>query len=538
MSREFIIPVGIRRPDGTLSDRFPIQKQFRDGAVGADYALFGGDRSSSKTTECLLQIAEDVMTALQMPQPITNPPFSVCLLHEKLEFSYSLVESLFSIFPRFADTPDGEQVRIVEENKQTKRAVIHIPGTEPNRKVLVHWESVGDAKRIHEFSRSNYAFDLIFLDQADLIYNESVFYAIQDRLGRRPIPGKCIRQRALFTANVCHTWVFRRMVRGVIDENESKDQYFFVHANMEDNLAISEDFVRRRRGRSDAMQRAESDWEFVQGLVYGEFDPTVHILRHRDISVKQSWLVHRSIDLGYASHPFACIWGALDQDGNMFILREAERYHAVPQERTEEIISGDVALTEEVALRLQIAPVDTLGMIGRCYGPPDANIESQESGKSIAELMRRDPVTGKSGVYVEPVAIKRVSQLGVEQSGIDNIRQLLVPDPDHRHPITGELNAPHLYISDKCPRLIAQLSGLMYKPFPNNDEVNKEPIQNQFYPQGNEVHHWDLQECLKLLAQQFRLRKRPEEQKPINPAWDRLEAAMHGKPQRGSYAGH
>jgi len=514
MSSELIIRVGIRNSDGTLSKRFPVQRRFRDGAIVADYSLFGGDRSSSKTSECLLEIAEDMMTALQLPNPATNPPFSVCLLHEKLDFAYSLVESLFSIFPRFADQPDGEKVRIVEDNKNTKRAVVHIPGTEPGRKVLVHWESVGDAKRIHEFSRSNYAFDIIFLDQADLILNEQVFYAIQDRLGRRPLPEGCpVKQRALFTANVCHTWVFRRLVKGMIDENEAQKQYFFLHANMDDNLAISEDFKRRRKGRSDAMQRAESDWNFVQGLVYPEFDPTLHVLPHKQIPVKQSWRIERAIDLGYASHPFACLWGAQDHDGNLIVLRETERYHAVPQERSDEIVAGDVALTEDIAERLQIAPADTLGMIRRCYGPPDANIADQTTGRSIADLMRRDPVTGKTGVYVEPVAIKRVSQMGIEQSGIDNIRQLLLRDKDHPHPITGELNSPRLYVSDKCPRLIAQLAGLMYKPFPNNDEVNKAAITNQFWPSGNEVHHWDLQECLRLLAQQARMRQRPEEYK-------------------------
>ena len=61
-------------------------------------------------------------------------------------------------------------------------------------------------------------------------------------------------------------------------------------------------------------------WAAAEGLVYPEFDPTVHVVQAMPTGW-ESWPKIRSIDFGYV-HPFVCQWWAIDGDGRMYLYRE------------------------------------------------------------------------------------------------------------------------------------------------------------------------------------------------------------------------
>jgi phage terminase large subunit len=64
----------------------------------------------------------------------------------------------------------------------------------------------------------------------------------------------------------------------------------------------------------------EGKWAAAEGLVYPEFDASVHVLE-RMPEGWQAWRKVRAIDFGY-THPFVCQWWALDGDGRMYLYRE------------------------------------------------------------------------------------------------------------------------------------------------------------------------------------------------------------------------
>ena len=68
----------------------------------------------------------------------------------------------------------------------------------------------------------------------------------------------------------------------------------------------------------------EGRWAAAEGLVYPEFDATIHVVRSMPTGW-ESWPRIRAIDFGFI-HPFVCQWWAVDGDGRMYLYREL--YHS------------------------------------------------------------------------------------------------------------------------------------------------------------------------------------------------------------------
>jgi PBSX family phage terminase large subunit len=60
-------------------------------------------------------------------------------------------------------------------------------------------------------------------------------------------------------------------------------------------------------------------WVAAEGLVYTEWDPNIHVIE--PFEIPKDWQRVRGIDLGYG-HPFVCLFGAIDNDGRLYIYDE------------------------------------------------------------------------------------------------------------------------------------------------------------------------------------------------------------------------
>jgi len=81
------------------------------------------------------------------------------------------------------------------------------------------------------------------------------------------------------------------------------------------------EFERAKRELPDWMFRMFYLGEFSrpEGLVYQDFNPTVHIIEPFD--VPQDWIRVIGVDFGY-NNPFAAVWCAIDPDNNVYVYRE------------------------------------------------------------------------------------------------------------------------------------------------------------------------------------------------------------------------
>lgn len=69
-------------------------------------------------------------------------------------------------------------------------------------------------------------------------------------------------------------------------------------------------------------------------------------------------------------------------------------------------------------------------------------------------------------------------------AGYDRITELLVPDPNHKHPITGKPGAPHLYVFNTCDHFRNEIEGYKWKKVKASENYKEEPVDK-------DDHHMD-----------------------------------------------
>lgn len=88
-------------------------------------------------------------------------------------------------------------------------------------------------------------------------------------------------------------------------------------------------------------------WLSAEGVVYDEFDRGVHVIE--PFGIPSGWRRIRSIDFGF-SHPFVCLWIALDDDGRMYVYREIHRTKRIVEDHAAEIRRFDKGERIEVTV--------------------------------------------------------------------------------------------------------------------------------------------------------------------------------------------
>lgn len=104
----------------------------------------------------------------------------------------------------------------------------------------------------------------------------------------------------------------------------------------EDNPAVTPEYLAildRLTGHRRA-RLLEGHWAAAEGLVYPEWDASVHLIDRFEIP--KDWRRFRSIDFGY-TNPFVCQWWAIDPDGRMYLYREVYESQKIVEDHAKEI---------------------------------------------------------------------------------------------------------------------------------------------------------------------------------------------------------
>ena len=103
-----------------------------------------------------------------------------------------------------------------------------------------------------------------------------------------------------------------------------RDTYGLIQASTRENKYLDTDFVRDLEDSyTSEFAAQEIDGEFVmfEGAVYSEFSHDSVLGNIRDFEVDPEWQKVRGIDFGY-TNPFVCLFGAIDNDGRLYIYDE------------------------------------------------------------------------------------------------------------------------------------------------------------------------------------------------------------------------
>lgn len=119
-----------------------------------------------------------------------------------------------------------------------------------------------------------------------------------------------------------HQWVKRRWIDRVFSETEPEpEQFKFVQAFAKDNPHLAPEYIRSLGGLPDALRKAylEGSWDLYEGQFFNEWNENVHVVS--PFQIPETWRKIRTIDHGRTA-PTACLWGAIDYDGNIHWYRE------------------------------------------------------------------------------------------------------------------------------------------------------------------------------------------------------------------------
>lgn len=168
----------------------------------------------------------------------------------------------------------------------------------------------------------------------------------------------------------------------------------------------------------------DGSFEVMEGLILDTFSPGVHVVE--PFSPPPEWPKFRGMDHGL-TNPTACLWGATDFAGNLFIYRCYYQRQSIPAENAKAILA-----------RSEGEVID--------WTVIDPDVKKHDStGMQVIDHYRNAGLncyTGNNDV----------------RASIARLRYLLQRDPERRfpaqHPLKGEPGSPRLFITRDCQELI------------------------------------------------------------------------------------
>ena len=268
------------------------------------------------------------------------------------------------------------------------------------------------------------------IDQAEEI-PESVFLILQSRLRKKNVA----RQYGFLICNPAgHNWLWHRF------HPESKDTMrdsFYVESTTYDNkVNLPDDYIRHmEESYSEEMVKRYlyGSWDVFEGQVFVEFDNRVHVIDPFEIPIFWDRLI--SIDHGLVN-PTAVLWGAIDQDGNIFIYDEHYQagrpisYHAAEIKRK----------TGKQKISITVIDPSTVAKTREKDGFPFSILQEYNDYGIY-------PVLGNNDV----------------SASINRIKEFLKVNPKRYHPVNGKLGAPKLYILKNCVHMIEEITKYHWK---------------------------------------------------------------------------
>ena len=274
-------------------------------------------------------------------------------------------------------------------------------------------------------------YDIIAIEEATQM-TEQVFVVFKACLrGANNFP-----KRIYITCNpggVGFAWVKRLFIERDFYENEHPEDYRFIQSLVDDNQALvrnDPDYVRQLDELPPDLRDMWrwGKWDVLVGQYFSEFNRDKHVIA--PIPLDPKWRRYRAIDYGLDA--LACVWAAIDPDGNVYIYRELQVEDA-PIYEAAQLIRNATPEGERIYLTL---------------APPDLWGRSQESGRSKADIFREAGVT-----LTTSSNDREAGWLAVK----DYLR------------LRGTPERPKMYIFSDCSKLIRNLPLLMRDEKKPND---------------------------------------------------------------------
>ena len=112
------------------------------------------------------------------------------------------------------------------------------------------------------------------------------------------------------------------------------------HFEIDDNPYLTKEYVENLKATTPPGmwydRKIKGLWVAAEGIVYEGFRRDFHVIEPFDIP--PHWDRFRAIDFGY-TNPFVCLWGALDEDGRLYIYCEYKQAQVLIKDHVKHIRS-------------------------------------------------------------------------------------------------------------------------------------------------------------------------------------------------------
>lgn len=283
----------------------------------------------------------------------------------------------------------------------------------------------------------------------------------------------------VITANPSRNWIYREIVRPIqvyqslgikqpnllVDKNGDPIVELFEGSTYANKDNLPADYIEGLENTYKGQMRQRylmGEWGAFEGLVYPQFDLTQHVvphewvLRHLNEQIKAGRRIRllEAYDHGIVS-PSCYLLGFSDSAGRTFVV---DGYYSKEStiEHTAKAIRGLRALYSAFGVSFQEMMYADPAVFRRTSG------SSKTIGVTVADLFLND-----YGIMM---------QRGNNDimNGVAKIQVYLSPSQFQTHPVSGNLDAPYLYVSDKCDFFINEMSDYYWKRNPKG-EYEDEP---------------------------------------------------------------
>jgi hypothetical protein len=221
----------------------------------------------------------------------------------------------------------------------------------PNGSLLMfrYAESVKDASRRQGGQYQKLTFDERTLTPPDVCS----FLESRLRSGRADIPVIGIRS-GTNPGGAGHGAVKTRYIKPtnygeqvVIDERGRTVR--FIPSKLSDNPHVNPEYAQDLQALDGKLRAAflDGDWDVFAGQMFPEVNRDRHVIE--PVSLPDSWQRYNGVDWGFTK-PWAVLWGAVDEDGRVWIYRELYKTHVGEADQAQRILAAE-AEEEHVAVR-------------------------------------------------------------------------------------------------------------------------------------------------------------------------------------------
>ena len=248
---------------------------------------------------------------------------------------------------------------------------------------LGHFNSYGQASE--EYQGQEY--DWIYMDEATQ-FTEQEFRLLGGCLrGANDYPNKF--RLTCNPGGIGHRWVKRLFIDRQYrtdsenpEENENPDDYEFIAARVEDNIALmnskggkgGQQYLQMLSSLPENIRQAHryGDWDALSGNYFPEFQTATHTCK--PFAIPKEWARYRAID--YGLDMLACAWFAIAPSGRVYMYRELKQSGLI-------VTDAATKIKEHTAVGEKIVCT---------YAPSDIWSRQKDTGKTMAEVFMLNDV--------------------------------------------------------------------------------------------------------------------------------------------------